>query len=645
MGLLSVLGSILSNLASNELPVKPYLQFLWPLLGVVTLVLIGLALLQHRLQHTTEHSAPTLSSQNRQRMLDRVRAFWIKGVLEQSLHGAALIALGLHEQPDAVESPWRLVLQQPDQSTSPLPPGTRIWQVYDNAGGELLILGEPGSGKTTLLLELARDRLDRAQRDDTHPMPVVFNLSSWAVKRQSIADWMVEEPNTKYQVPRKLGRSWVGADQILPLLDGLDEVAKEYCAACVDAINAYRHEHMVPIVVCSRSTEYLSQTSRVQVRCAVVVQPLTTQQIDDYLASAGGLLAAVRVALRKDTVLQELAATPLMLSVLTLAYHGKSVEEVIVAGSHEIQRRQVFATYVQRMLQRRGASAYYTPEQTRHWLTWLAVQLSDGSKEFRLERMNPDWLPEGRSRQRYYTIVIGMIRGLLVGLLKGLLSGLLVGLLKGLLSGLLVGLLVGVLSWLVTGLLNRLDSRLFSGIAVGLLSGLIIGLYAGGVSGWVGGLVGGGVGWWDGRESSRLRRGSIGLFEGKGGMVVGGLLDGLALGLICWLAVTSQFGRIYGLFSGLIYGLFSGLFAGLVGGLIGFLQYSGEIPIGYIVLRLLLWRAGYIPWNYRRFLDYATERILLRKIGGGYIFIHRLLQDYIASLDTTPITNKQTQSM
>jgi hypothetical protein len=29
---------------------------------------------------------------------------------------------------------------------------------------------------------------------------------------------------------------------------------------------------------------------------------------------------------------------------------------------------------------------------------------------------------------------------------------------------------------------------------------------------------------------------------------------------------------------------------------------------------------------------YATERIFLRKVGGGYIFIHRPLQDYFAEL-------------
>jgi hypothetical protein len=53
-------------------------------------------------------------------------------------------------------------------------------------------------------------------------------------------------------------------------------------------------------------------------------------------------------------------------------------------------------------------------------------------------------------------------------------------------------------------------------------------------------------------------------------------------------------------------------------------------------LHWLLWRAGSIPWNYRRFLDSAAERLLLRKVGGGYIFVHRLLLEYFASLDTTP---------
>jgi hypothetical protein len=48
----------------------------------------------------------------------------------------------------------------------------------------------------------------------------------------------------------------------------------------------------------------------------------------------------------------------------------------------------------------------------------------------------------------------------------------------------------------------------------------------------------------------------------------------------------------------------------------------------------LLWRNGSTPrpWQYVRFLDYAADRVLLRRVGGGYSFIHPLLMDYFASL-------------
>lgn len=51
----------------------------------------------------------------------------------------------------------------------------------------------------------------------------------------------------------------------------------------------------------------------------------------------------------------------------------------------------------------------------------------------------------------------------------------------------------------------------------------------------------------------------------------------------------------------------------------------------YSALRFALWLMGSVPRNYARFLDFAASRILLRKAGGGYIFIHRMLLDYFAS--------------
>ncbi|MBZ0293180.1 MAG: hypothetical protein K8L99_11500, partial [Anaerolineae bacterium] len=60
--------------------------------------------------------------------------------------------------------------------------------------------------------------------------------------------------------------------------------------------------------------------------------------------------------------------------------------------------------------------------------------------------------------------------------------------------------------------------------------------------------------------------------------------------------------------------------------------FGGGIPvIQHIVLRHILSSEGVIPrWRYDRFLDHCAELGLLRKVGGGYIFRHRMLLEYFA---------------
>ncbi len=86
-------------------------------------------------------------------------------------------------------------------------------------GRSLLILGEPGAGKTTTLLQLARNLIGRAEQDVNHLIPVILNLSSWTNPTQPIATWIVDELNTKYQVPKAIGQAWLQQQQLLLLLD------------------------------------------------------------------------------------------------------------------------------------------------------------------------------------------------------------------------------------------------------------------------------------------------------------------------------------------------------------------------------------------------------------------------------------------
>jgi eukaryotic-like serine/threonine-protein kinase len=284
------------------------------------------------------------ASRSRRAMLEKVWAIWITGVLQPSLPHDILLDLGLTERPAMVTRTLDLYVQRPDLADHVQAPGTWLIDVFDHLDRALLILGAPGAGKTTLLLTLAQDLLIRAAQDPEQPIPVVFPLSSWAERRRPLDAWLVDARNEQYDVPRKTGQAWIEADQILPLLDGLDEVAPEHRAACVEAINAFRQDHgFLPLAVCSRVADYEALAARLRLQGAVVVQPLTPLRIESYLSQIGAPLAAVRQALQEDPTLWELLDTPLMLTIITLAYVGELVDTRRMRGTPEERRQYLFS--------------------------------------------------------------------------------------------------------------------------------------------------------------------------------------------------------------------------------------------------------------------------------------------------------------
>jgi hypothetical protein len=89
-----------------------------------------------------------------------------------------------------------------------------------------------------------------------------------------------------------------------------------------------------------------------------------------------------------------------------------------------------------------------------------------------------------------------------------------------------------------------------------------------------------------------------------------------------------------GLSIGLSFGLSGGVFAGLIVGL----NRGGSAVLKHYALRLILWLTGNTPFNFIKFLDECAKLIFLKKFGGGYIFVHRMLLDYFA--DLTPQSTK-----
>jgi hypothetical protein len=123
------------------------------------------------------------------------------------------------------------------------------------------------------------------------------------------------------------------------------------------------------------------------------------------------------------------------------------------------------------------------------------------------------------------------------------------------------------------------------------------------------------------------------LQSAKNSMIIG-LITGLSGGIIMATFIGGVIGldspnidiimRIIGLNFGLIFGISSGLY------------FGGLAVIQHFALRFVLCREGHLPWKLVPFLDYAAERIFLRKVGGGYVFVHRMLMDYFADLEPGP---------
>ncbi len=435
-----------------------------------------------------------LSEQDRIHMLRRLRVRY-EQIRAQSLQGVIQLELGLASRPAAVQNAVSLSLRLPDQPEHPLPPHTSIVQAYELAQHELLILGEPGAGKSTLLLELARSLVEQAEQDATQPLPILLPLSSWAEHKSALDEWLIQEVARLYDVPRRLSQQWVGAEQMLPLLDGLDEMEETARPTCIAAINAYHHEHLRPLVVCSRTGEYDAATKyeRLALHTAVMVQPLVLDQVDTYLASLGKPLAGLQAALKTNAILQELATTPLMLQVLMLTYHGTSVRTL--SQQEASLREQIWGDYVQRMVSRKGDTKCYPLSITVTWLSELARQMRAHNQTiFILKRLQSDWLPQ--KQKVFYRWSVRLLFGLVCGVLFGLIGGLLVGLVCGVLFGLirelyevrafrrqldedahkLVGWLVTWLLWGVAGLLFALVGSLAAGGVGWLLFGLVAGL-------------------------------------------------------------------------------------------------------------------------------------------------------------------------
>ncbi|MCH9682037.1 MAG: hypothetical protein K0V04_11425, partial [Deltaproteobacteria bacterium] len=366
-------------------------------------------------------------------------------------------------------------------------------------------------------------------------------------------------------------------------------------------------------------------------------------QIEGYVESLGTPGAQLQLLLEREPRLRSLARSPLMLSIMAAGTPMRTV------ATPDDRRHDVFELYIDAMFDRRGGTPPEARARTLAQLSWLARSLHRRSlSELWIERMQPHWFEARRLRVAFIVLVLLTVTVLHVGinvaanvLVDGVELGLSTGLSLGLISTPIIFVFTGIgrvrpveaLRWswrnTITSMPRALGLGALGGLAFGMvfepLSGVVMGLAGGALVGFVSGLSVVDIGQHtrpnEGiRQSARNAVGVFLLVAAVSGPFHGYVVVPVAqrlVGDLSLVGIVPGWSVIVG--SAVLYGMILGLIRG------------GVAVIQHAWLRALARGAGLLPWDLPGLLDRACERAVMRRVGGGYIFLHRSLLEHLAA--------------
>jgi hypothetical protein len=514
---------------------------------------------------------------------------------QQSLHIAVFNTL-MFDKPLDEEIPrlWNVDIKIGKTPTRTLKPTEKIIDGFPNQNnlGRVVLLGMPGSGKTTTLLELAADCCDRALNNPQAnspanpqaPIPVLLDLPTWE-SSQPLTTWIFTQIQTKYGVSIDLTEAWFQAGELLLLLDGLDELNPWEQENCVVALNQLKlaNGRSPSFVVATRLTDYKQTQNRLKLSAAIGLKPLNLDQIKTYLFAARS--REIWENIQDNDNLLAIAKQPLFLNLMALAS-----EEILIHSWKRIKTKQeridyLFNAYIRRQLGRQNPSQWYprgkepTPEQSKNWLKELLIDLTlPKNTEFCLDSLPP-------------SLFLSPINLTCVGVI------------------------------LIMGIIYLILFLWFYVVNIGLFYALVFMSVSGGLIALVALR----------NRRNKVNKLSVNILRISAVNTV--IL--FALGLLIFQLNSLLIAQAEGQGGGLLYGLSLLIFIVAIAPISGLIAsiYATLPWLKPLYIRLTRSRKGNIPWNYARFLEFLTERLLLQKIRDRYRLIHPLLSQHLQHLD------------
>jgi hypothetical protein len=516
--------------------------------------------------------------------------------------------------------------------------------------GRMVVLGEPGAGKTVLALELIIRLLEQRKPEEGAPVPVLVSAAAYDTTAPW-DEWLATHLARQFSIGTQVAARLVRDGQILPVLDGLDEMGPpgdaERARTLVMALNSYmRGRERAAVVVTCRFEEYQALGKNIDRATHIEMIPLTGYEAAAYLSDQligeqeGHLWEPVLADLRANPhgLLASQLATPWRLTLALTVFRDLGDPVELLPGPALTPTADQYAQRVDRLLLSRYVSAKvrlhtreggYTRDQVQRWLIALAAGLDwqarhgGSGTDIQLDRW---WRTIGRRVPQLAHVVMVAALGVpwLVIATVGHQPSLAITGAAFLAFAILAGfpsrparLKVGHLTsrrfvmrlplWLIGGLVFGLLDAIPWGRPVGLAGPLVAGFTMTLVAALLIGML----------DSSPQTVGPRDVIRADG-------RTGLAFGLVFGLVVGLVFGLAGG--SGLLYGLAVGVTFGLAAtlssGAFVWTRYHIGVVIGAV--------RGSGPISFGAFLDWAQQAGLLRSSGIAYQFRHKQLQDWLA---------------
>ncbi|MCA1680930.1 MAG: hypothetical protein LC777_19320 [Actinobacteria bacterium] len=263
----------------------------------------------------------------------------------------------------------------------------------------LVILGDPGYGKTVAALRLVK-HINAEAKTPGAPVAELFGLADWQRWRAEhpgapLAQWLGEQLTLTYPrlgLPIEIARQLIDDELVLPVLDGLDEIAdlgdRRVCANAIDAYAGRGAPHR-PFVLTCRTADYeqlapdlVGDDERVEL--VGMQRDQICQRLNEQAAKRPAWEELRQHQAAGEHMINKLFESPLRLVIALQVHRDNDPSQLLTLSFEQAQQ------HLWELLLSTQADSYpgATAAQVRGWLAWLATGMRrSGRQRFMLHEL------------------------------------------------------------------------------------------------------------------------------------------------------------------------------------------------------------------------------------------------------------------